>query len=102
MLQAVPFWKNGERDGKIDALGPERQKYLVLDLGEAWVPYLFTHGSTEEGDPRKHAYRKTYLQLAQERFPDNQHGERAREDKYLELYGIMPTFKVLRRRMKRA
>ena len=44
----------------------------------------------------------TYLALARGEFPDDHHGERAREDKYLELYGIMPTLVAPARRASSA
>jgi hypothetical protein len=40
------------------------------------------------------------LALARGEFPNDAYGERAKEDKYLELYGIMPTLGALRARMK--
>lgn len=74
----------------------------VIDLGDDWTPILFTE-SDGEGQPTfAHPYRATFLALARGEFPDDHHGARAREDKYLELYGIPPTVTVLRTRLANA
>jgi hypothetical protein len=57
-------------------------------------------GTLAEG-PGAPTYRTTYLALANNQFPDDHHGERAQRDKYLELYGIMPTLTVLRERFRK-
>jgi hypothetical protein len=101
LLQPVDLWKNGQKSGRIDAQGPEASAdYVFMDLGDAWAPILFTDGEGPKGEPYPHNYRPTYLALARGEFPDDVHGERAREDKYLELYGIMPTLSVLQKRIR--
>lgn len=94
MHQPVPLWEDGRPRGKIDAAKADTEGYIVVDLGEEWTPYIFS--SPPGAEPA--AYRKTYLALAQGRFPDNHHGDRARKDEYLELYGIMPTLNLLHKR----
>jgi len=98
----VPLWEGGEVVREIEAGTARDEGYLLLDLGEEWTPYLFSERDRETGERVPNAYRATYLALAREEFPDNHHGDRARRDKYLELYGIMPTLGVLRRRMEEA
>ncbi|MCG8554094.1 MAG: hypothetical protein MJD61_02215 [Proteobacteria bacterium] len=100
MAQPVPLWAVGRQTKMIDAATASVNSYLVLDIGEEWTPYIFTDGVDTEGNPAPNSYRKTYLELAHGRWPDNHHGERARKDKYLELYGIMPTLSVLRKRFR--
>ncbi|MCA9582018.1 MAG: hypothetical protein KC416_09510, partial [Myxococcales bacterium] len=100
MHQPVPFWAEGKTEKKFDAANAALHNQVILDLGENWTPYLFTERGNEEEEIKPNGYRKTYLALAQERFPKDHHGERARSDKYLELYGILPTLSVLRKRMK--
>lgn len=100
LTDPIPLWVNGEVDGDIDATTARREGFVVLDLGEAWAPYLFTTRSSETEEERPNAYRETYLALARGEFPDNHHGERARSDKYLEHYGILPTLGLLRERMR--
>lgn len=65
-----------------------------LDLGEAWVPPIFAHS----GSP----FAPSFVALAQERFADVEEdlGRRAVLDRYLESYGIPPTLRVLRDRMR--
>lgn len=99
LLEPVDLWKNGQKVGQIEGQGPEAQNYVFVDLGEAFVPVLFTDGSGANGQPYPHAFRETYLALARGEFPKNPYGERAQRDKYLELYGIMPTLNVLRERL---
>lgn len=98
----VPLWEDGEVVREIEAGTARDEGYLLLDLGEEWTPYLFSERDRQTGERIPNAYRSTYLALAREEFPDNHHGDRARRDKYLELYGIMPTLGVLRRRMEEA
>ncbi|HKU39936.1 MAG TPA: L,D-transpeptidase, partial [Polyangiales bacterium] len=97
--QPVPLWEHGKPVRSIDASKSGRE-YLVLDLGEAWTPYLFADGIKADGTPAASAYKPVYLALAREEFPNDLHGERAREDKYLELFGILPTLHVLRDRLR--
>ncbi|MDB4987283.1 MAG: hypothetical protein JWN04_2461 [Myxococcaceae bacterium] len=100
LLSPVELWKDGKRAGHVDAQGPDADKYVFLDLGEGFTPILFTDGKTPKGEPVPHRFRPTYLALARGEFPKDAYGERAKEDKYLELYGIMPTLSVLRDRLK--
>ncbi len=100
-LEMVPLWKNGQTSEKVEADSADLHGYLVLDLGEAWVPYIFTDGFNPEGELETHDYRSVYLALARGEYPDSYHGERAKDDKYLELYGILPTLALLRERFAR-
>jgi len=89
-----------ERGAKARTVDSSEAGIEVLDLGDDWTPVLFTE-SDGEGQPSfPHPYRATYLALARGEFPDDYHGARAREDKYLELYGIPPTLTVLRTRLE--
>jgi hypothetical protein len=100
MVQPVPFWENGKTEKMIDAASADLHGYLILDLGEEWTPYIFTDGLKPDGEPAPHAYRPIYLALARGEFPNDHHGERAKDDKYLELYGIIPTLELLRKRFR--
>src|SRR5262245_23488647 len=84
--EPVPLWEGGKVARIVDAAAASLRGYVILDLGEPWVPYIFSDGVSADGKPLPNAYRETYLALARGEFPDNQQGERAREDKYLELY----------------
>jgi lipoprotein-anchoring transpeptidase ErfK/SrfK len=102
MHQPIPFYEGGDAETQIDAATARDNGYVVLDLGEAWTPYLFTTRGNESEGEIPNAYRPTYLALARGEFPEGYEGERAREDRYLELYGILPTLGLLRERMRRA
>lgn len=101
MAQPVPLYEAGVTDRQIDAATADVDGYFVLDLGDSWTPYLFTEATGEAEERVPHAYRETYLALARGELPDDHHGARASRDKYLELYGIMPTLGLLRERFRR-
>ena len=93
----APLWADGHVTGTVDLAEPLDGGVALVDLGDAWTPYLFTE-STE----LPNAYRATYLALARGETPDDHHGRRAERDRYLELYGVMPSVTVLRERMRTA
>ena len=64
MARPVPLWENGASAREVDAATADLHGYFLLDLGEAWTPYLFTEASTESEARVPHAYRETYLALA--------------------------------------
>jgi hypothetical protein len=100
MHQPVPLFENGATARDIDAATAREEGYVVIDLGEAWTPYLFTERGTAEEAVVPNDYRATYLALARGEFPDDHHGERAASDRYLELFGIPPTLGLLRARFQ--
>lgn len=102
MARPVELWSEGHVARQVDAATAEENDIVVLDLGEEWTPYIFTERGRADEEPKPNTYRSTYLALARGEFPDDLHGERARKDKYLELYGILPTLEVLRTRMRAA
>ncbi len=102
MARPIPLWENGRAQREIDAATADIDGYFLLELGDSWTPYLFTEQTGSETERVPHAYRETYLALARGELPDNHHGTRASRDKYLELYGIMPTLGLLRQRLREA
>lgn len=99
LREPVRLWESGRSLSYIDATTAHEQGLLLLDLGETWTPYLFSDGPDRKGKNLSNAYRPTYLALARGDFPNDLQGERAKADKYLELFGILPTLSVLRARM---
>ncbi len=97
---AVPFWTAGASKAPVDASKADEEGTLVLDLGDDWTPYIFTEHDGVAAEAVPNSYRQTYLQLARGEYPNDQHGRRAKEDKYLELYGILPTLTLLRQRFE--
>jgi hypothetical protein len=66
MLQPVPLWKEGKVDKEVDAATAGLHGFLVLDLGEAWTPYVFTDGQKPDGTPAPNGYRpSTWTWLAE-------------------------------------
>jgi len=100
MAQPVPFWEHGKAVHEVDAAVKTERDVVLVDLGEQWTPYIFTERSSPDEEPVGHTYRSTYLDLAAGRFPADHQGARVRRDKYLELYGIMPTLGLLRERFR--
>ncbi len=122
----MPVWKAGRALDPIERASAEAQGLLLLDLGEDWTPYIFSEvprprDPADAADPTEtaqaaaaavepsttpppellpSAYRETYLALARGEFPEDRHGRRAEDDKYLELYGILPTLTLLRSRFE--
>jgi hypothetical protein len=100
--QRVPLWRDGKPAGEIDLAQPHDARIVVLDLGEDWGPYIFTERSSPDEGLVPQSYRATYLALARGEFPPDHHGKRAKKDRYLELYGILPTLTLLRTRFREA
>src|SRR5882724_8591987 len=101
-LTPVPLWKEGKIAGEVDLAKPRASRELVLDLGDDWVPYIFTEQSSPTDPVVPQTYRATYLALARGEYPNDHHGVRAKKDRYLELYGILPTLSLLRTRFREA
>jgi hypothetical protein len=102
-LSPVPLWKDGKITGELDAAQARTTRELVMDLGEQWVPYIFSERSMPNEQPvPQSTYRATYLALSRGEYPSDHHGQRAKKDRYLELYGILPTLSLLRTRFHEA
>jgi hypothetical protein len=100
MARPVPLWEGGRIVRDVDAAHAREHGLIVLDLGDGWAPYLFGERGNESEPIVPNGYRQTYLALARGEFPDDIHGDRARDDEYLELFGIAPSLSLLRTRMK--
>jgi hypothetical protein len=98
MHQPIPLYEGGQIARQIDAATARENGYVVLDLGEEWTPYLFTERDSADEPILENDYRTTFLALARGEFPDDRHGDLAREDQYLEPYGIPPTLGLIRTR----
>jgi hypothetical protein len=67
---------------------------VPIDLGDSWVPRIFS-----ETPALPQAYRATYVALANESPGDGAERATERSDRYHELFGISPSFGVLRWRL---
>lgn len=89
--ERVSVWRDGKAADTVCRADANARGLTVVDLGEDWTPSVLGAGP---------AYRATYLALAQERFVDaGLDGELAKRDRYLELFGILPTFGVVGARL---
>jgi hypothetical protein len=73
----------------------EARGYAIVDLGNEWVPYIFTEKSPGREDAATNRYRKTYTGLANDRIDAYGDELEPHEHNYLELYGIPPTLRVV-------
>ncbi len=74
---------------------------LVVDLSDAWAPFIFQDGTAAGSDvPKPNGYRNTFIELANDRI--NADGRKARwgEHNFIEPFGIPPTLSVLRTRVQ--
>jgi hypothetical protein len=84
---ALPLYAGGVEERRACRVDFAADGLTAVDLSDDWVPRLFRAADGVEAP----AYRTTYLELADERG--------ARHDRFLEPYGIVPTFRVLAARL---
>jgi hypothetical protein len=94
----VWVYEDGRRVRRTTQAEAEREGLTVVDLGDGWTPYLLTP-LPELGEAGEVPYAETYRRLADLRFGDDEEFDRARRERFLELYGIAPTFRVLAARL---
>ncbi|HTJ46788.1 MAG TPA: peptidoglycan-binding domain-containing protein [Kofleriaceae bacterium] len=93
---AIAIWTDGRPNGTVCRTDAAAHGLTIIDLSDQWTPAALTPAA---GAPPI-SYRATYLALAQERWSGAGADEdRARDDRYLELYGIEPTFTIVRARL---
>ena len=94
--EAIAVWRDGQRAGTVCRADAAARGLTVIDLRDDWVPPILAAAPDGTGP----GYRTTYLALAQERFADaGADGEVAARDRYLELFGIVPSLGVVRARL---
>jgi hypothetical protein len=89
--QPVQMFRAGERLGERCPDDVRRAGMTVLDLGDAWAPYPLRDAAVAAGasPPDYHA---TFIALADGDFRGDALAE---ADRYLELYGVPPSFRVV-------
>jgi hypothetical protein len=93
----VPVFEGGREAGLVCPAAARDAGLTVIDLSDDWAPTLFrADPATGEED---HPYRATYVALANHELGRGPAWDRARADIYLEVYGIVPSFRLLSRRM---
>lgn len=90
----LDVWEGGRRTGAVCEERATERGLTVLDLGDDWTPIIFSEAPGEEGSQ---PYRPIYQALADERLDDLP--EEVEPERFLELFGIFPTLRVLRERL---
>jgi hypothetical protein len=93
----VPVFEGGREIRRVCPADAPGEGLTVVDLSDDWVPFVLRDTGDPAGPPQP--YRATYLALANEEYPAGPEGDRPRHDRFLELYGIAPTFRVLAARI---
>ncbi|MCB9598244.1 MAG: hypothetical protein H6719_36360 [Sandaracinaceae bacterium] len=90
----IPFWSDGTAGVPVTEASAARRGLTLLDLGEGWTPTIFTEDP--ELGPRGHQpYRRHFVRYANE----EERSQRDPTERYLELYGISPSFAIVRARL---
>ncbi len=92
--QLIAIYEDGESNQQICADDAADAGLTIVDLADDWAPGVLA-GGADGSVP----YRETYVRLANEQFGDDPVWDRARHDRYLEVYGIFPTLTVIKARM---
>lgn len=72
--------------------------YAIIDFSDDWTPYLFEPQYDERGQLLPNRYRRVLVGLSNDELNGDGLPLQDGEVNYLELYGIFPSFSVLRRR----
>jgi hypothetical protein len=91
-------YEQGSALGSIATSQARREGCTVVDLSDGFVPPVLAE-EPELGALGYPPYANSYRALADERFADVPAARRARDERFLELYGIFPSFRVLRARL---
>lgn len=89
----IPIFENGSEAGSICEDEIASSDLTLIDLSNDWAPWVFN--SHEGHEPAR--YRATYVRLADE-LADEEGEQITPDQQHLELYGIFPSFRVLRAR----
>ncbi|NVB36899.1 hypothetical protein G6O69_03595 [Pseudenhygromyxa sp. WMMC2535] len=73
----------------------EARGYTVIDLGDGWRPYIFSHKTPGVEDRSENDYAAHYTGLANDWINHDGDPLAAHEHNYLELYGIPPALSVV-------
>ena len=95
----VPVYAHGEQVGELDPSAPPEpsdEGLTTVDLRDDFAPRIFAP-APELGELGTPPYRATYVKLADERLDDLP--EDVEAERYLEVFGIFPTFRVLAARL---
>lgn len=94
----VPVWEEGKHTRDVCEDDAAREGLTVVELSDAWAPAPFDE-APELGAKGKQPFRATFVALENERFGDGPEFDRAKSDRYLELFGVSPSFGVIAARL---
>ncbi len=86
------------RESWIDAEAAARSGYTIIDFSDDWTPFIFAEQKAADGTVLHNRYRRVFVGLANNTLDEDGEPLPAGEKNYLELYGIPPSFGVLRAR----
>src|SRR4029077_8231333 len=82
----------------IEAEAAEAAGSTLVDLSDAWTPYIFAEQTGPDGQPLPNRYRRIFVGLANDQLDEDGEALEPGTKNYLELYGIFPSLSVLRAR----
>ncbi len=91
----VWLFEPGAEPRKQEIAQAETAGFTVIDLGNSWVPYIFSEKTTGVEDLSANEYRQRYIGLANDKVDADGEKLDAHERNFLELYGIPPTLQVV-------
>jgi len=86
------------QEGWVDAAAVARSGYTIVDFSDDWVPFIFAEQKAADGTTLKNRYRRVFVGLANDTLDEDGEPLPAGEKNYLELYGVPPSFGILRAR----
>ena len=87
------------RESWIDAEAAARSGYTIVDFSDDWTPFIFAEQKGADGTVSHNRYRRVFVGLANDTLDEDGEPLPAGEKNYLELYGIPPSFGILRARV---
>lgn len=91
----IPVWIDGQQQGFVTRAQAHRRGLTVIELGDEWTPRVLQEDPSL-GPRGRQPFRERFLRLANDEVPGRRRDD---DERYLELYGIFPTFQVLRARL---
>jgi hypothetical protein len=83
----------------IDATQAEAAGYTLVDLSDNWTPFIFAPQISQSGRTLNNRYRRVFIGLANDQLDEDGQPLEPGLKNYLELYGIFPSFSVIRARI---
>jgi hypothetical protein len=96
--EKVLTMENGEEKW-LDAAQAEAAGYTLVDLSDSWTPFIFEEQLSQSGRLLHNRYRRVFIGLANDQLDEDGQPLLPGVKNYLELYGIFPSFSVIRDRV---